>query len=446
MINNYIKLALRGLSRRKFLTFISLFGISFTLGILMVVLSFLQSELGSNAPLTYKDDLMYVSHIRLKKTYYDTITTVDTVMVNGIMVLDTTFETKSKGTGESNSTINSDLALKLFSDLNTAKHVTVFDASSKSDVFINSVKLQISIMYSNAAYWDIFEHPMLEGRSFSKTDVENKNQVLVISTKLAEDYFGRPNNVIGEEMVIDEKRFKVIGLYEHKGKVISFVSPDAVTPYTNANLDEQINIYFGSFSVIVQKKENIDDEDVKSEIKALASLVPLDHPDNKYNYNEVQFEPETYYEMFASGVYYDRDSAKSLRIMKYVLGGLLIFFVLLPTLNLINLNVSRIMHRSSEIGVRKAFGAHNGNIIIQFIIENIVQTFIGGLLGLILAVVLINLLNNVGYMDDAVLEMNYKFFAYSFIATLLFGILSGFLPALRMSRLHIVNALKQAKL
>lgn len=446
MIKNYIKLALRGLGRRKFLTFISLFGISFTLGILMVVLSFLQSELGSNAPLTHKDDLVYVSHLRLKKVYYDTITTVDTVMDNGMMVLDTTFDIKSKGSGESNSSINADMALKMLSDLPSADNMAIFDAGSISDVFINGVKLPISIMYANAAYWDLFEHPMLEGRSFDETDVENKNLVIVISTKLSEDYFGRPNGVVGEEMVIDQKTYKVIGLYEHKGKVIEFVSPDAVTPYTNGNLEDQFNIYFGGYNAMIKKKSNVSDDQIKSEIKAQAKLVPLDHPDNKYGYEKAEFEPETYNEMFANGVYYDRDSAKSLKIMTYVLGGLLLFFILLPTLNLINLNVSRIMDRSSEIGVRKAFGAHNGNIIFQFIIENIVQTFIGGLLGLGLAFFLINLLNNIGYMNDARLEMNYKFFIYSFIATLIFGILSGLLPALRMSRLHIVNALKNAKI
>jgi len=53
MLSNYIKLAWRVLGRKKFFTFISLFGISFTLGILMVILSFLQGELGTDAPLAH---------------------------------------------------------------------------------------------------------------------------------------------------------------------------------------------------------------------------------------------------------------------------------------------------------------------------------------------------------------------------------------------------------
>lgn len=118
---------------------------------------------------------------------------------------------------------------------------------------------------------------------------------------------------------------------------------------------------------------------------------------------------------------------------------------MLPTLNLINLNVSRIMERSSEIGVRKAFGATQSNILGQFIVENIVQTILGGLLGMGLAMIMIKMINDAGLLGDIILKVNYKFYVYSLIICLIFGLLSGLLPAYRMSKLHVVNALKQTK-
>jgi len=247
-------------------------------------------------------------------------------------------------------------------------------------------------------------------------------------------------------MKINETMYKVIGMYKHTGKIMPYVSPDAVIPYTNADLDNQDSFYHGFFNVLFKKKNTASAEKLKEEIMYAATTIPMDHPTKPEGYEEAEFEPNTYNEDYAQAIYYNKDAKKSYRIMKWIIFSLIAFFIVLPTLNLINLNVSRILDRSSEIGVRKAFGAHNGNIIFQFIVENIVQTFIGGLLGLGLAYFLINLLNNVGYMDDAILEMNYKFFLYSFLATLVFGILSGFLPALRMSKLHIVKALKQAKI
>jgi len=155
---------------------------------------------------------------------------------------------------------------------------------------------------------------------------------------------------------------------------------------------------------------------------------------------------KTYNEMYAQNLYDDDDPTKSLSIMKWILFGLLAFFIILPTLNLINLNVSRIMERSSEIGVRKAFGAHQGNIIFQFIIENIIQTILGGLIGLGIAIALMKFINSSGFLGTNTMIFNTKFFIYSFILTIVFGVVSGFLPAYRMSKLNIVNALKENKL
>ena len=62
------------------------------------------------------------------------------------------------------------------------------------------------------------------------------------------------------------------------------------------------------------------------------------------------------------------------------IGVFILLVMLLPTLNLININVTRIMERSSEIGVRKAFGASSRTLVYQFIVENIILTLIGGII------------------------------------------------------------------
>ena len=59
--------------------------------------------------------------------------------------------------------------------------------------------------------------------------------------------------------------------------------------------------------------------------------------------------------------------------------------MLLPTVNLVNINLSRILDRASEIGVRKAFGASSRTLVGQFVVENLVLTLIGGAIGLLLA-------------------------------------------------------------
>jgi putative ABC transport system permease protein len=69
------------------------------------------------------------------------------------------------------------------------------------------------------------------------------------------------------------------------------------------------------------------------------------------------------------------------KLLAYIVGGMLVF-MLLPALNLVNLNMGRILERSAEIGVRKAFGATSMQLAGQLVVENILLCLAGGLLGL----------------------------------------------------------------
>jgi putative ABC transport system permease protein len=119
-----------------------------------------------------------------------------------------------------------------------------------------------------------------------------------------------------------------------------------------------------------------------------------------------------------------------------------LLFLLLPALNLININVSRTLERSSEIGVRKAFGATAGRLVGQFLIENIILTLCGAGLGLGLAAGVLALLNGSHLVPYATFGLNGRVFVAALGVALFFGILSGAYPAYKMSKLHAVKALK----
>jgi putative ABC transport system permease protein len=125
-----------------------------------------------------------------------------------------------------------------------------------------------------------------------------------------------------------------------------------------------------------------------------------------------------------------------------VLALIMVLFMVLPTVNLVNINLSRILDRSSEIGVRKAFGASSWTLIGQFVVENVVLTLVGGALGLLLAGLALHAINASEVIPYARLAINLRVFLYALLIALFFGLFSGVYPAWRMSRLHPVKALR----
>jgi len=132
------------------------------------------------------------------------------------------------------------------------------------------------------------------------------------------------------------------------------------------------------------------------------------------------------------------------RRLQIALAAASLLFMLLPAVNLINLNTSRILERAPEIGVRKAFGASSRTLVGQFIVENLVLTLVGAAIGAIAAAVLLAAINNSGVIPYAHLTLNYRILGWGVLLAVVFGLLSGVYPAWRMSRLHPVEALKGA--
>ena len=120
----------------------------------------------------------------------------------------------------------------------------------------------------------------------------------------------------------------------------------------------------------------------------------------------------------------------------------MVLFMVLPTVNLVNINLSRILDRSSEIGVRKAFGASSRTLVGQFVIENVVLTLIGAGIGLALASAVLAAINASGAIPYADLHLNFRVFLYGLVIALFFGLFSGVYPAWRMSKLPPVQALR----
>lgn len=411
MLKNYFKIAIAVLKRRKFFTFISLFGISFTLTVLMVLTAFIDRVGNSNYPDKKRDRSLYILNMEM------------TGSKNGAM---------SKGP-------HSFYFLEHYAkSLKMPVKVAISSMFDFSSAYVNNKKVAISLKFTNADYWDVLDYDFLEGKPFGKQQIDNAERVAVISEDTKNAYFGDAPSVVGKYIEVDNIKYRVSGVVKNVPITQLTMYGDMYLPYTvsknNYTKDKGLN---GNFSGILLAKSADDLPKMQKEYSDMVSRIKIPDKDFDHLYSFA----DTY---FTSLIRIILGNGPESGISKMIIGlSIFVFlFMLLPTINLVNINITRIMERSSEIGVRKAFGASSQTLVYQFIVENIILTLLGGLIGVVLSVVVMQIINSSGLIANLNLSLNYMVLFCSLLACLVFGLLSGVYPAWRMSRLNVVNALK----
>jgi len=406
MLKNYFKIAIAVLRRRKFFTFISLFGISFTLTILLVLTAFIDKVVGDNYPDRKRDRSLYV--VRMEQD----------------------------GKGNMNAGGLSFYFLDHYAkSLKTPVKMAISSGASGTNTYVNNKKIAVNYKYTNAAYWDILEYDFLEGKAFSKKEVDNADKVAVISEDMKNEYFGDIPSVVGKYIEADNVKYRVIGVVKNVPVTSYLTYSDIYLPYTVSKNDYKNKDYGGSFTGILLAPSKADVQKMHDEYEQMVKRVPMS---NKM-YDHIYSHADTY---LAAYLDTGNENQSGIVLVITIISVFVFLFMLLPTLNLVNINITRIMERSSEIGVRKAFGASSKTLVYQFIVENIILTLLGGLIGLILSIIAIYFINSLNLIANLELSINFMVLFVGLLICLFFGLLSGVYPAWRMSKLNVVNALK----
>ena len=412
MLKNYLKLAVKVLARRRFFTFVSLFGISFTLAVLLVATAMLDAVLAPQAPESRQDRLL----MNERAVMY--------------------------GPGNQWS---SDAGYKLFDkyarDLPGAERLSILSSGESVVSFVHGARVTSSLKRTDGDFWRILDFQFTEGGPFTASDVANDSMVAVINEATRTKFFGEGQPAVGRTIEADGQTFRVIGVVQNvpETRFVSF--SDIWVPLTTAKSDGYKREIMGGFSAIVLAKDRPSVKSIGDEFRSRLTRVEL--PDPK-NYTTLVAPLEDRFDSLARFVpWSDREDANPQGWkLAGMLAALTFLFMLLPAVNLVNLNVSRIMERASEIGVRKAFGASSRTLVAQFVLENIVLTLTGGVFGFLIAAGFLQVLNSHGPFSYAAFAVNWRVFVYGLALAVTFGILSGVYPAWRMSRLHPVEALK----
>ena len=413
MILNYIKIAWKVLLRHPFYTFITLFGISLTLTVLMVLTSFLDHLFGTHYPENKRNRSLYITRMVRQ---------------------DTTNQGRNMGP------MSFEFLKNYAKTLKTPERVGITTLFGFANTYINGKRIKLNTKYADADFWQVTDFKFLDGKPFTEQNINAGDHVVVITDDLRKQYFEEDGaSVIGKYIDIESINYRVIGVVQGSPVTRPYTYGDVYFPYTAPKSNYQNKGLGGGYLAIALAKDPSDFPAIKEEFNKAVSTIPLPQTDGGFKFHVIKVDANQYVDDFASTFF---DDSNRLTILYSIIVILMLMLMGLPAVNLVNVNVSRIMERASEIGVRKAFGAPSKALLWQFIIENIFITFIGGAVALLLSFLIIMMINNSGWIPYADLTINFTVFAVSIGVCLVFGLLSGVLPAFRMSKLKIVEAIK----
>jgi putative ABC transport system permease protein len=306
--------------------------------------------------------------------------------------------------------------------------------------YLNGRKIQSSLRRTDGDFWKVLDFDFLEGGPFTASDNENGRYVAVISETTRQRFFdGGP--AVGKTIEADGQRFRVVGVVRDVPVLRYSSSADLWVPVTTAKTSAYKQEWMGGFYALILARSHSDLPQIKAEFQARLREAEKQLPDPK-NYNKLVAGADTLFEGAARLFIPVRDTVNPGNRLRVALLVLMLGFMLLPTINLVNINLSRILDRASEIGVRRAFGASSRTLIGQFLIENLVLTLIGAVIGLALAGAVLRAFNVSGLIEHTQLQLNFRIFFYGLAIAVFFGLFSGVYPAWRMSKLHPVQALR----
>lgn len=278
----------------------------------------------------------------------------------------------------------------------------------------------------------------IEGRPFTQQEFEQGANVVVITKTTAREYFPQ-QPAVNESLTIGNQTFTVIGVVDD----ISFLENNAFShmwaPYTTLPSTNYRLETMGDFNAILYHSNVKMLPQIQAEYSnLLAESFVTNDPEM---FHLAISRANTPLEALASEIV-GTEAENGVSVMMTFMIILALGFMLLPSINLININVSRILERSSEIGVRKAFGASSKQLVMQFVVENIVITAVGGLIGFVISFAVLTFVESQNFMQGTEINFSFYSFIYGLMLILVFGLLSGVYPAFKMSKLHPVAALK----
>ena len=299
-------------------------------------------------------------------------------------------------------------------------------------------ELDLRIVGTNGDWFELVRRPLLAGRVIVKSDVDEKSNVVVLTEHGARRLLAT-EACIGEMLHLGSNYYEVIGIVQSEGasegaSQTPDQQTDAYIPISVAK--EHFGDYFSQNKSGTRIRELVElhqiiievdkEEHVEATANAVERMLGLFHKKKDYMVNV----PLTLL----------RQAEETKRTFNIVLGAIAGISLLVGGIGIMNIMLASVTERTREIGIRRAIGARQRQIVAQFLIETIVLSFSGGFIGIGLGVFIPWVIEKIA--DDMPTIVTPSSLILSLGISVSVGVIFGIYPAFRAARLDPIEALR----
>ncbi|MEI6378394.1 MAG: ABC transporter permease [Candidatus Falkowbacteria bacterium] len=317
---------------------------------------------------------------------------------------------------------------------NNVPHVVDVSANVRGSEVVTwqANQLTADVFGTNVGYLPVEGGQVAEGRFFTDDEDKSVSRVAVLGSAVKNDLFDG-NNPIGRKIKIGTQTFEVIGVMEQRGKV-AFQDYDNyifIPLNTMQKLIAGVR-HLGFIRVKIDKQENVAEAiaDIGATLRERHGIKDMSGANDDFTV---------------------RAAAEALDALTTVTNSLRFFLAAMAALSLVvggigimNIMLIRVAQRTREIGLRKAIGATNSDIVTQFLVESISITLLGGLIGIgfgeFLAWLIAQVAQALGYDWQFIVSPWSIVLAVG--VSMAIGLIFGLYPARKAGRLNPIEALR----
>jgi predicted permease len=290
---------------------------------------------------------------------------------------------------------------------------------------------QVNAISVSQGFFETLGAPPVLGRIFSpEEDQPGRTNVVVLSYRFWQEYFGSNPGVVGHDITMDGQNFLIAGVMPS-----SFQFPDIAQMWTPMGWTDKERAVRGEHHsvVIARLKSGVGLEQAQAEMNTISRRLEDLYPADDKGWGAIVIPLQ-------------QDLVSDVRPALLVLLGAVAFVLLIACANVANLALARTFGRQKEIAIRSALGASSARVLRQILTESVLLASVGGVLGLLVAYfgerfIVAYLANQLP--PTVTVGLDLRVLAFTAIISIGTGIVAGMFPAFRLAKSDVNQALKE---